>query len=970
MSLYTLYASLTYWPRTYAGLWKIAASRLLYDPLLALCLLAGWTIAIALTAALPMYTDAVNHALLGYELQSESQGRRRPAFGFLYHFVGSSSGGADQDRYAALQQYMATGLTSDLGLPLKAHMHVVKSDLFQVFPAAAGTYQMRDQPLLRGYLGFVEQLFSQITIVEGRAPAPAAGPDEPIEVLISRDLAFEAGMQVGEVYVLFDPGGASPNGPRPQLQIPVRVAGLWEASDAGDGFWYISPAAFANVFLVPDETYFGVIVATVPHALYDLVWYYSFNGERVRAEHVPSFLERVNRVYARVNALLPNTYLELSPGEALSRYQRATSAQAILLLVFGIPVLGLVLYFIMLIADSSVQRQRLEIATLKSRGASSGQVLGTYLLQAGLIGLVALVAGLQVGRWLAQLIGSAQHFLAFQLQTSLQVYITNNSLRYALLALLLALAATVLPTVSAARTTIVYAKQEVGRPRHRPFWQRFLVDVQLLAASGYGYYLLQGQGRIASLELGGTGDPLSNPILFLAPTLFIFAATLCCVRLFPLFIRLLSWLSARFNGLSLLLALRNLARASHAYAGLLLLLILTTSLGTFTASMTRTLDENLVARIFYQVGADVVLTEGVGVATLAEEGGTKAGTAAAELPTVWVNLPVDDHRRAPGVVGVARMGRFKVSTQQGNQLITGTLYGTDRIGFAQTAYFRRDFAAQPLGSLMNALALEFSGVIVSQSFLDTAHLQVGDTLALRGLVPTSSQAVNFTIVGSVELFPTAYPKDGPVFVANLDYIFSELGQELPYKVWLSVEDGVDMDQLTESLDALGFKVLAVEETDKLIAATQRQPTRVGLFGFLSVGFITTTLLSMLTLVIYAVLSYRQRFIQLGILRAIGLARGQLALWLGSEQIVVTSLAILAGVYLGLLASHLFIPFLQIGYSETELAPPFIVTIAWDDVIMIVVALFSATLLTTVGMVGVLMRLQASKAVKLGEVLTA
>lgn len=961
---------MTYWPRTYAGLWKIAASRLLHDPLLALSLLAGWTIAIALTAALPMYTDAVNHALLGYELQSESQGSRRPAFGFLYHFVGGSSGGANEERYAALQQYMAAGLVDDLGLPLKAHMHVVKSDLFQLFPAAAGTYRMGDQPLLRSYLGFVEQLAGHITIIEGRAPAPALAVDEPIEVLVSQSLAFEAGMQVGEVYVLFDPGGASARGPRPQLQIPVRIAGLWQANDAQDEFWYISPASFTNVLLVPDETYFGVVAATVPHAFYDLSWYYSFNGERVRAESVPNFLERVSRAYSRVNTLLPGTYLELSPVEALNRYQRAASAQAILLLVFGIPVLGLVLYFIMLIADSTVQRQRLEIAMLKSRGASSGQVLGTYLLQAGLIGLVALVAGLQGGRWLAQLIGGAQHFLAFRLQTPLQVYITTNSLRYALLALLLALAATVLPTVGAARTSIVHAKQDVGRPRQQPFWQRFLVDIQLLAVSGYGYYLLATQGRIVFLKVGAPGDPLSNPVLFLAPTLFILAATLCCVRLFPLLTRLLSWLSAQFNALSLLLALRNLARASHAYAGLLLLLILTTSLGTFTASMTRTLDENLIARIFYRVGADLVLTEGVGVATLPAEGTTTADSAGAELPTVWVNLPVDDHRRAPGVLGVARMGRFKVSTQQGNQLISGTLYGTDRIGFAQTAYFRRDFAGQPLGTLMNALALDFSGVIVSQSFLDSAHLQVGDTLALRGLVPTSSQAIHFTIVGSVDLFPTAYPQDGPVFVANLDYIFAELGQELPYKVWLAVEDGVSLDQLTESLAALGFKVLAVEETGRLIAATQRQPTRVGLFGFLSVGFITTTLLSMLTLVIYAVLSYRQRFIQLGILRAIGLARGELALWLGSEQIVVTLLAILAGVYLGLLASYLFIPFLQIGYSETDLVPPFIVTIAWDDVMMIVAALLGAMLLTTAGMVGFLVRLQAFKAVKLGEMLTA
>ncbi|HMN28277.1 MAG TPA: FtsX-like permease family protein, partial [Caldilineaceae bacterium] len=867
--------------------------------------------------------------------------------------------------------YMANELAPTLGLPVQARMHAVKSDLFQIFPTAAGSYEIGDQPLLRGYVGFVEGIAQQITLVEGQAPAPAA-PGEPLEVLVRPELALKAGLQVGESYIVYDPGGPSAQGLRPQLQIPVRIAGLWEAKDPNADFWYLSPSSFANVLLVPESAYIEGFAAQVRNAFYDLSWYQQFDGDRVRTEVVPAFLDRVSRAETRISALLPGTYLELSPVEGLKRYQLAASAQAILLLVFGIPVLGLIFYFIMLIADSSVQRQRLEIATLKSRGASSGQVLSTYLLQGAFMALVALILGPQVGRLLAQLIGGAQQFLSFQLQTPLNVVITTTSLWFALLALALALLATMLPALGAARMTIVHAKQDVGRPRQRALWQRFFLDVQLLAVSAYGYYLLKTQGRIAFLELGAPGDPLSNPILFLAPTLFIFSATLFCVRLFPLLTWLLSWLAARFNGLSLLLALRNLARSSQAYAGLLLLLILTTSLGTFTASMTRTLDENLVARIFYRVGADVVLTEGVGVATLEQPADTTQSSAAgdAALPTVWVNLPVDDHRQAPGVQAVTRMGKFAVSTQQGNQLNNGILYGIDRIGFPGAAYFRTDFAAESLGSLMNALALSYSGVIVSQSFLDTAHLPIGDSVALRGLIPTSNQAINFTIVGSVALFPTAYPQNGPVFIANLDYIFSELGQELPYKVWLGLDQSASLAAVTAAIDQLGFKVLAVEDAAALIQAAQKQPTRVGVFGFLSIGLIMTTVLSMLTLATYAVLSYRQRLIQLGILRAIGLAPGQLALSLGSEQIIITLVAVSAGVYLGLLASYLFIPFLQIGYSEGELVPPFVVAIAWDDVARLVAALLIAMLLTTAGIVGLLLRLQTFKAVKLGEVLTS
>ena len=45
-------------------------------------------------------------------------------------------------------------------------------------------------------------------------------------------------------------------------------------------------------------------------------------------------------------------------------------------------------------------------------------------------------------------------------------------------------------------------------------------------------------------------------------------------------------------------------------------------------------------------------------------------------------------------------------------------------------------------------------------------------------------------------------------------------------------------------------------------------------------------------------------------------------------------------------------------------------IAWSDVAKLIAALLIAMLITTAGMIGLLLRLQTFKAVKLGEVLTA
>lgn len=952
---------------SYLGLWRIALRRFSSEPVLTFCLLLGWSVVVALASAPPMYTDAANRSLLQHELQTVPN---RSAFSFFYHYVkGSSIAGADWQEYLALNQYMETRYSQDLGLPHRSDMHYVKSDLFQVFPLRDGQYELRDKPLLRGYLGFINRLEEYITVVEGGFPAQdnaENGNSEVVNVLVSQAFAVEAGLQVGEGYTLFDPSARTSNGAILRLEVPVRIAGIWVPRAESSAKWHLPPASFANVFLVSEETYIGEIGERVPHALTDVGWYRVVDGDSVRAEDVDRFLRRVSFVDRQIQSLIGTTYLELSPVSALRRYQRVATAQAILLLLFSIPILGLVLYFIVLIADSTVKRQQIEISILKSRGATTGQVFSIYLLQGATLGIVALAIGPLLGQKVAQFIGGTRYFMTFNAQTPLQIETTTTSMTYTFAAIGGALFATVLPAMGAARLAIVEAKQEISRRQRRSFWERSYLDFLLLGVASYGYYMLRTQGRIAFLQADVPSDPLDNPLLFLAPALFILAVALVSVRLFPLIALILSLLWARLGGISMLLAFYNLARTGRVYTSLLLLLILTTSLGTFTASMARTLDANLVARIFYEVGADVTLTEGAALRILPSEDGKPVEEGEEEF--VWINMPVDEHRQAPGVRAATRIGDFPVSTRVGSRLVNGRLFGIDRSQFPEVAYFRPDFAADSLGKLMNALAVEYSGVIVSQSMMDALGLQVGDTIALSGLVPTSNATFDFRIVGAMGLFPTVYPEDGEFFVANLNYIFSLLGHEVPYRVWLATEEAIDPELLVSSLDDLGYRILAMEDAHSELAEAQARPARVGLFGFLSVGFIAVALLSMLALVIYSALSFRQRFIQLGILRAMGLSTSQLVFSLAGEQVTVTTAGIAAGSYLGLVSSYLFIPFYQVGYKQADLVPPFIVQIAWDDVAQLVLAMLIMVLTAAIGTLWLLVRMKTFQAVKMGEVL--
>ena len=152
----------------------------------------------------------------------------------------------------------------------------------------------------------------------------------------------------------------------------------------------------------------------------------------------------------------------------------------------------------------------------------------------------------------------------------------------------------------------------------------------------------------------------------------------------------------------------------------------------------------------------------------------------------------------------------------------------------------------------------------------------------------------------------------------------------------------------------------------MILAEQNRPERQGLFGLLSTGFLAAATLTVLGFLVYAVVSFQRRFIELGMLRAIGLSVGQMVVFLAGEQAVLILTGLGLGTGLGLAAGTIFIPYLQLGSSKEALVPPFVVQIAWEQLgtiyvifgLMFILAVFILTLL--------LLRMKIFEAVKLGE----
>jgi putative ABC transport system permease protein len=934
------------------------------------CLALGLTAAVALAVSVPLYSDGVNYKLLNSALAQASTEGRRPPFSFIFSYIGSWYTPITLEQYDPVDRYLGEQAPGVIGLPVEASARYVATDSLQLHPPGGTISRSRRLDLVR--LAAQTNISEHINLVEGSLPDPIPTGSGPLEVLVSLKLANDLGLESGGTYLLFKPGEAG----APSFQMDIMVSGIWIPTDPNDSYWFYPPDSFEKKLVIPEETFFGAVAANLDLPVNEAVWQFSFDGSRVYSEHVPGLLRNIQRVQNQTSALLPNTTLDVSPVQALRQYSRQASGLTGLLFVFSAPVLGLVLYFLGLVASMLVQRQRNEIAVLRSRGASRVWVAAIYLLEWSLLGITALLVGPWIGQTLAHLVGRTQSFLDFSRTPDLTTRLTINTIGFGLVAVALALLFSTLPAWQAGRFTIVSYKQEQARSRQRPLWQRAYLDLLLLAPSLYGLYTLRQASNQGTLRLFGrtiiSGSPFENPVLFLLPTLFIVSLSLLLLRLLPRLISALAWLSARHPSTVPVLALRQLSRSSGGHMGPLMLMVITLSLAGFVASMAQTLDRSLQDSVYYQIGADLNLVEsgeytGETSSAPLPPGAPLPQTPSSDEPAVWNFLPVSDHLSIPGVEAAARVGRYEADLRASGRRSRGRLVGLDRTDFPSVAFFRHDFAPEPLGALMNRLALDPAALLVDQETWVRSNLNSGDQVQVQVTASGERRVLDFKVVGVLDYFPTLYPSDGPIYVANLEYIFEAFSGLVPYDVWLRTSPEADTQTIVNGLNLLGVSVIRTQDARQSLDETFASPNRQGVLGLLSVGFMTASVLTVTGFLLYALLSFRERFIHLGVLRAIGLSVSQMAAYLALEQFVLILTGLAAGTGIAVLSAYLFIPHLPVTLSQHPGVPPYLVEIAWGDILRLYL-IFGAMMLVGIGAtIWSLLRMNIFQAVKLGEV---
>ena len=954
---------------------QVVWRRLLSHFGLVLAVWAGLTLAVAIVVSIPIYAESAGYRILLASLSEEAKPDPLPPFAMVYTYGGARDSGVTLAQYRSADQIAGNLRAAGVALPAPPPVRYAASEKVGV-----GFADGKGRDILAARIGFLSDLDQNIRLVDGAAPQPYSGSG-PIDVLVSETTASKNTLLVGDIYRM------QSSGVRPPINTTVRIAGIWRANDAESDYWFNPPATYTDVFLVPEASFTTFTnVAQAPWIKF-AAWYTRLDDSNIRSASITDLLGQIKVATANIQQVLPNTMLAHSPSGALERQREQVRLLTLTLTLFSVPLIALIGYFTIQMAGMIIVRQQQEVAVLRSRGSSRGQILLLALGEGIVIAIAAFVAGLPLGVALAQLIAWTISFLRFVPIGGPQPELLPSSWQHGLYVLALALPAILLPAARAAGSTIISFKSERARGGGRPLWQRLYLDVLLCIPAFYGYQQLRVNGMIGVPGVTVTAnDPFSNPLLMLAPALLIFSLTLLTLRFLPGLLTLLALGAGRLPGVSLVTALRFLARSPGAYGGPVLLIALTLSLAVFTSSMALTLDNHAAERAAYRGGADVRMVYPGASLTSANATGDRElsadvsgglpgagalgsqGEAGSAPSKDYMFVPLEELGAIPGVAAVARVAPSKAAIKVGtNAADDGIFYGVDRDRLAQVVgqAWRDDYADESLGALMNHLGERSDSALVSRRYAELRGLRVGDRFSVTLNDVGSPVEVSFSVAAIVAYFPTLYDEGPPFVIGNLDYSFDQQNAQYPYELWFDLAPGGKARDLAPASISYALRILR-STPQALLDADLLRPERQGLFGLLSVGFLATTTVSVIGFLSFTLLSFQRRLVEIGVLRAIGLSNGQLASELVIEQAIVIGAGAAIGTALGVLASRMFIPFLQVRTGIYPDVPPFLVRIAWNQ-ISIVYAVAGGLLVAVVFTVLLLLqRMRIFEAVKLGE----
>lgn len=665
-----------------ARAWPLVARRSLTNWRLLSTVVIGVLLASTIMAGTVIYFDALRELALKNALDQLSANETNIV-------LKSERGPTNRDEAARVSKAMENEILRRVDWMLRDQTTGVRTSTF--FLTEPGNEAAAGEDNSRGYIGHLPRLYEHVTIhAGGRRPGDSAvnstGEPLALEALVPTDAADLYGVKVGDAFSVV------PYWSDYADHATVVVTGLFERNDPGEEFWHLNDRIFQGSasgsfrtvpFMITEEAYFGPLGSTFRQMDSTYGWLLFVDRTKLKADNSTFARYSIEILEDRLSTNMFSYRQITSLDSTLEEYDTRLFYSKIPMFVIMVLISVVILYYVITLSSLVVEQQRTEIVLLRSRGASSTQVLAVFVLEGLTIALLAVVAAPFLAASVISFLGFTPAFSELSGIDRLSVNLSSGAFLMSGAGGILSFAALTVPAIQASRLGVTSHRQESARPTSQPFYQRFYLDILLLAIAILLFRQLSSQGSVVAV--GVFGRVTVDQFLVAVPAIVLVASALALLRLFPLAMRGASWLLSPILPAGLVIGLWQMARSPTHYARLSLLLILMAGLGIFAASFGGTLKRSFSERAMYATGADVRL-QGV---LLNNTGSSKPIAASYDA--------------LPGVDGVAVALRGFGSDLSTLLADSYTMFAVDSETIMELGWFRDDFSGSPMGAMVNAL---------------------------------------------------------------------------------------------------------------------------------------------------------------------------------------------------------------------------------------------------------------------------
>lgn len=840
---------------------------------------------------------------------------------------------------------MVESRVNHIGIPVLNRKTVVSDNLL---------YLGHGDSSSRVRISAMSDIDRHITIKQGEMFSENGIDDDgSYQVILTEDAAKTLGVVSGGKYII-NPVDTN------QESFYITVKGIFTQSDMNDSYWSEDLLNYVSSVFMPYELY-GQLIESGFVNIVNISVNYNFDYHSVNMNAIESISGSIKNdfdYYAKMGYSL-----EMGSSDILASYVERASNLTAILWAIQIPTMVMLAFYLFMVSQLNVERERNEIAVLKSRGSSSKQIFALYSMEAGLLGLITFLLAPFIGLMLCRFLGVSDGFMEFVNRTGIAAKLSLTAFLYSLAAVAVFFITTMLPIIPASKLTIVQYKQSRIKVRKTALWELCGIDIILIGLS-ITFYFLYSHFTNQAIEDGtfvATGQ--IDPLIFVFSTCLILGLGLLFVRLYPYLLKIIYFIGKLFWTPSQYMAISTVSCAGGSKERFLMLfLILTFAYGLFSANTARAINNNKNDMIYYSNGADVTITE-----YWIEQEYTIGGST-------MVSYQERDFSRFEELAGVESATKVLIDkeakcvsgggSENGAGSVNVNAMAIDPIKFANTAWFRNDLLPVHWFNYCNALSDYTNGVLVSSSMANKFKLEPGDEIDIRF---KGQNNIPVTVLAVIDYWPGINPNGSPEYfcVVNYNYIRSNM-DVMPYQVWLRLSENATSEELYEDIEKKRMPIETINDSSQMMIEEKNSPTLQGMNGGLTLGFIITMIMAIIGFLIYWILSIKGRTLQFGILRAMGMTMREIIGMLGYEQILVSIVSIAMAFIIGGITSDIFVPLFQNMYDVEEQIPPFIVSAAASDYVKIY-ALIVIMLGGGFAILGSIIRkININKALKLGE----